>query len=69
MGHLDGTLDYDTTVMFFVDGNLVREIEVGSEDLAKTYSIPVNYGLQLKILCNRVNYSGARVGFANISVK
>lgn len=67
MGHVDGSRNSDSTVLFFVDGELVREIEVGYEDLAKTYSIPLNYGLQLKIL--RKGGNSSKTGFADISVR
>lgn len=66
IGHVDGTEMYDQEVLFFVDGKLVKTIEIGATDLAKEVSIPVEYGLQLKILRSE---SFAELGFGNITVK
>ena len=67
VGHVDGSRALDRTVSFIVDGDVVRELEINSDDLAKTMSIPVEYGLQLKILAN--GGSTANTGFADITVE
>ena len=67
IGHVDGSYMGDRTISFIVDGEVVREIEVKADELAKTVSIPVSYGLQLKILAT--GGISAHTGFANISVR
>lgn len=70
IGHVDGSGMQDTSVSFLVDGKLVKEVYVGMEDLPKTVSIPVNYGLQLKIITSDLEGGGYPwVGFGNITVK
>ena len=70
IGHVDGTdmdeEDYD--LYFYVDGKLVKDINISSEGLPKTVSVPVNYGLQLKILRGEKGYWGD-VGFGNITIR
>ena len=65
MGRVDGEWEGDNTVSFFVDGKLVKECDIEQTDLCKEVTIPLNYGLHLKIICNG---SGA-TGFGNIVVK
>lgn len=67
VGHIDGTSLGDTPVSFFVDGKLVKEITVEAESMPKTISLPVSYGLQLKVVTGDGDGS-PRVGFANITV-
>lgn len=67
VGHVDDSNMKDASVSFIVDGKLVKEIQVGAEDLPKTVSIPVNYGLQLKIVANSSG-NDPSVGFGNITV-
>lgn len=59
------------SVAFIVDGKTVEEIELGAEDMPKTVSIPVNYGLQLKILRMETDayYYSKGVGIGNITVR
>lgn len=66
IGHVDGSYMTDQEVLFFVDGKLVKTMEIGAADLAKEVSIPVEYGLQLKILRSE---SSGDLGFGNITVK
>lgn len=66
IGHVDGTAMCDNTVYFYLDGNLIKEVEIGSEDLPKTVSLPVQYGLQLKIY-NPGN-GDSRIGFGNVTI-
>lgn len=70
VGHVDGSgMEEDDQVLYFyVDGKLVKEVSVGSEDMPKTVSIPVNYGLQLKVLKGEEAY-WADAGFGNITVR
>lgn len=69
VGHIDGSGDGITPVSFFVDGKIVKEIEVKPDDLPKTVSIPVNYGLQLKVLTGFTEDGSANIGFGNITVR
>ncbi len=48
IGHAVG--QNSKSVSFIVDGRTVKEVELEDEALPKTVSIPVNYGLQLKIV-------------------
>ena len=68
VGHIDGTDMNDQAISFIVDGKLIKEITVEAEALPKTISIPVNYGLQLKII-NNDNWNSSRVGIGNITVQ
>lgn len=70
VGHKDGSdlTKEDQDIYFYVDGKLVKEISIGSEDMPKTVSIPVNYGLQLKVLKGE-KASWADAGFGNITVR
>ncbi|MBR5270972.1 MAG: NPCBM/NEW2 domain-containing protein [Clostridia bacterium] len=70
VGHSGDNQD-EKSVAFIVDGKIVKEIELEAEDMPKKVSIPVNYGLQLKILrteCEGYYYSTG-VGIGNITVK
>lgn len=70
IGHVDGSGMQDTSVSFLVDGKLVKEVYVGMENLPQTVSIPVNYGLQLKIITSDLEGGGwPYVGFGNITVR
>lgn len=70
IGHVDDSGMQDTSVSFLVDGKLVEEVYVGMEDLPKTVLIPVNYGLQLKIITSDLEAGGwPYVGFGNITVR
>lgn len=71
VGHVDGSdmyTDEEQDIYFYVDGKLVKEISIGCEDMPKTVSIPVNYGLQLKVFKGENAYR-ADAGFGNITVR
>lgn len=70
VGHVYGSevTEEDQDIYFYVDGKLVKEISIGSEDMPKTVSIPVNYGLQLKVFKGEKAY-WADAGFGNITVR
>ena len=68
VGHIDGTDLHDQTLSFIVDGKTVKEITVEAEALPKTISIPVNYGLQLKVI-NDDGWHSSSVGLGNITIK
>lgn len=55
-------------VSFIVDGMVVEEIEIEPEELPKKVSIPLNYGLQLKIISSGVHKAGY-IGVGSITVK
>jgi len=53
----------EKTVSFIVDGKVVKTIELESECLPKKVSVPVSYGLQLKIVAD-----DSDVGIGNMTV-
>ena len=63
IGHTDH-YGNDKTITFIVDGKVIEEIELPAESLPKTVSIPLNYGLQLKI-----TGSTGEFGLADIIVR
>lgn len=70
VGHM-GDNQEAKSIAFIVDGKTVKEIELETEALPKKVSIPVNYGLQLKIIrTNNENgyYYSNSVGVGNITV-
>lgn len=71
LGHVDGQGTDDTDILFFLDGKLIKTIAVKGGELPKQISIPVNYGLQLKIMAENAseNWNGSDIGFGNITVK
>ncbi len=69
IGHVDDTGMQDTSVSFYVDGELVKEVYVDTEALPQTVSVPLNSGLQLKIATTDLEAGGyPYVGFGNITV-
>ena len=52
------------SVSFIVDGRVIKEIELEPECLPKKVSIPISYGLQLKI-----QFSGSAIGIGNMMVQ
>lgn len=63
IGHTDWE-QYSKSVSFIVDGKVVKEVELEPECLPKQVSIPVQYGLQLKIVTN-----GYHIGIGNMTVR
>ena len=63
IGHTD-RVQNEKSVSFILDGRTVKEIELEPEELPKTVSIPVSYGLQLKILGD-----SRYIGIGNITVR
>ena len=68
IGHLDGHGSREKTVSFYIDGKKVKEVDVFEGDMPKKVTVPLNYGLQLKIHTN-VNGQDYKVGIGNITVK
>ncbi len=64
IGHT-GWEDYDKTVSFIVDGKTIKTIELEKQCLPKKVSIPVKYGLQLKIKPSEMG----KIGVGEIIVK
>ena len=69
-GHVDGS---DTDVSnsyhsyhFYLDGKLVKSIDVDSEALVQHYQIPLGHALQMKIVSEN---SYGTYGFANVTVR
>ncbi len=52
-GHIDGYNDRESFVTFIVDGKEVKTVELEKNELPKEISIPLSYGLQLKIVSDR----------------
>jgi len=71
LGRVDGTAEKDGIVRFFVDDKLVKEVEVKANDLCQHITIPLNYGMKLKIEVpsNDMFYPDPVTGFANIIVE
>lgn len=69
VGHIDGSKMSGQTAAFYVDGRLVEEIHVDAEELPKEISIPVSYGLQLKIVTSNDEPGLSEIGFGNITVR
>lgn len=70
-GHIDNSKLHDAILAFYVDGELVEEIDVPAEGLPQTTSVPLNHGLQLKIMAYTEKYNiwEPHIGIANIIVK
>ena len=64
IGHTDREQE-DKSISFIVDGKVVKEITLEAECLPKTVSIPVSYGLQLKIISN----DSRDIGIGNMTVR
>lgn len=63
IGHTDFEQNEGKSVSFIVDGRTIEEIEIEPECLPKKVSIPVSYGLQLKIV-----FSGYGIGIGNMII-
>lgn len=68
IGHLEG-YEKEASISFVVDGKLVKKVELETECLPKTVTIPLNYGLQLKIQGNNADYFHNEYGIGNMIVK
>lgn len=68
IGHVDDTSMEDTNISFFVDGKLVKEMNIEADAMPQTVSIPVSYGLQLKVVAAGENMF-SEVGIGNITVQ
>ena len=75
MGPIDGTdlgitnarsSKGDTVVGFYVDSKLIKEYTVKNGELPKNITVPVNYGMQLKVTHDVRDGS---IGFGNITVE
>lgn len=71
LGHVDNQGDDDTDIHFFIDRKLVKTITLIGGELPKKVSLPVNYGLQLKIVAENASNGGnySDIGFGNITVE
>lgn len=67
IGHT-GNQDSEKTVSFVVDGKVVQEVTLEPQCLPKKVSIPVQYGLQLKIMTNDI-YNNWDVGIGDMTVR
>lgn len=66
VGHVDGDNYANNSVTFLVDGKVVKTVELEAECLPKTVSIPLSYGLQLKIIGGE---DWDDIGIGNMTVK
>lgn len=64
VGHTEST-QREKEISFIVDGKLVKKVELEAECMPKTVSIPVKYGLQLKI----VTGSHSSIGVGNMTAE
>ena len=64
IGHIYNEQYEGKSVSFIVDGRVIKEIELEPECLPKKVSIPISYGLQLKI-----QFSGSAIGIGNMMVQ
>ena len=71
IGHIDGTAKEDVVARFFVDNKLVAEHEIKATGITQNVTIPLNYGMQLKIDFPKDNegYPDPTTGFGNIIVR
>lgn len=63
--------NYEATIAFIVDEKTVKTVDLTYEDLAKNISVPLNNGLQLKIvITSNSGYANVPgIGFGNITVE
>ena len=59
----------DKSVSIFVDGKKIKDVILEAECLPKKLSIPISYGLQLKIMTNGNSWHEGCIGIGNIVVK
>gem|GEM_PF-1353894 len=74
MGPIDGQENTGGTIHFIVDGKSVAEYEIKSGDYPRQITVPLNYGLQLKIVSSSTDigdyiYYGEGVGLGNITAQ
>lgn len=67
IGHT-GSQDYEKTISFVVDGKIIQEVTLEPQCMPKKVSIPVQYGLQLKIMTND-NYGNWDIGIGDMTVR
>ena len=68
VGHVDGSGSVDVSLFFYVDDVLKASFTIGSEDLPKDVIIPLDGGLQLKVLA-KASGGSSSVNVANMIVK
>jgi len=69
VGHTDANMS-EKVVTFVVDGKTVKTVELESGCLPKKISVPLNNGLQLKIVTNVITpNSYTYIGIGNMTVK
>ncbi len=64
IGHADGSEGFPASIYVYLDGEVIQEFEVTGDMQTKHISIPVNYGLQLKLV--KAKGSSAAYGLANL---
>lgn len=67
IGHVRGSGN-EQSVSFIVDGKLVKEVTIGVEEMPQKVSIPLNHGLQLKVIRNDGG-TYQYIGIGNMTVK
>ncbi|MBU5436297.1 stalk domain-containing protein [Pseudoflavonifractor sp. MSJ-37] len=67
LGHIDGTGNLDSEVIFYVDDVRVANYTVDPEALPRKVTIPLNHGLQMKIeVHNGLGQTDPNVGLGNM---
>lgn len=67
IGAVDGHGGNDSEVNFFVDDKLVESYTIKQTDLCKKVTIPLDYGMQLRI--EKLTHYGVTIGFGDIVVE
>ncbi len=65
MGHIDGNIMEETTINFYLDGELSFSLDLKPEMLVEHYDIPLHNALQLKI---ETDYYGGYYALANVEI-
>jgi hypothetical protein len=68
VAHWDGFSSNSKKASFYLDGKLIKEVDVGNEDMPQKITLPVSGGLQFKINVSG-SYSWNNLGFGEITVK
>lgn len=68
LGHIDGSGGGDKTIIkFYLDGKVVKEVEITSDDYPQKISLPLNNCLQMKIeLDSNLSVPSPTYGFYNV---
>lgn len=68
-GHIDGEAMDAATISIFLDGELIRQIEMTGESMPQAVTIPLDHARQLKIGVGSAEHSNAAYGLAELVVE